>query len=106
MKRKQEENIEKEPVNKKKLPKPKQTLQMQGNVILKTTQGNIISDNVVLDLLKQHATLEGLDTNKEGRIRVEANLSDLEKKRSKKECGFCKSRQEFSNDSNSKLESF
>ena len=68
-----------------KLPKPQQTLQMQGNVIIKTAQGNVISDNVLLDLLKQHATLEGLDTSKEGRIRVEANLSDLEKNRGKKE---------------------
>jgi len=68
-----------------KLPKPKQTLQMKGNVILKSAQGNVISDNVLLDLLKQHATLEGLDTSKEGRIRFEANLSDLETNHNKKE---------------------
>jgi len=78
------ENGEKEADNIKKLPKPQQTLQMQGNVIVKTAQGNVISDNVLLDLLKQHVTLEGLDTSKEGRIRVEANLSDLEKNRGKK----------------------
>ena len=58
---------------------------MQGNVIIKTAQGNVISDNVLLDLLKQHATLEGLETSKEGRIRVEANLSDLETNRGKNE---------------------
>ena len=78
------ENGEKEADNIKKLPKPQQTLQMQGNVIVKTAQGNVISDNVLLDLLKQHVTLEGLDTSKEGRIRVDANLSDLEKNRGKK----------------------
>ncbi len=78
------ENGEKEADNIKKLPKPQQTLQMQGNVIVKTAQGNVISDNVLLDLLKQHVTLEGLDTSKEGRIRFEANLSDLEKTRGKK----------------------
>ena len=78
------ENGEKEADNIKKLPKPQQTLQMQGNVIVKTAQGNVISDNVLLDLLKQHAILEGLDTSKEGRIRIEANLSDLETNRGKK----------------------
>ena len=79
------DNVEKEVDNTNKLPKPQQTLQMQGNVIVKTAQGNVISDNVLLDLLKQHATLEGLDTSKEGRIRIEANLSDLETNRGKKE---------------------
>ena len=79
------ENVEKGVDNKNKLPKPQQTLQMKGNVIIKTAQGNVISDNVILDLLKQHATLEGLDTSKEGRIRFEANLSDLETNRGKKE---------------------
>ena len=79
------DNFEKEADNTNKLPKPQQTLQMQGNVIVKTAQGNVVSDNVLLDLLKQHATLEGLDTSKEGRIRVEANLSDLETNRGKKE---------------------
>ena len=79
------DNVEKEADNTNKLPKPQQTLQMQGNVIVKTAQGNVVSDNVLLDLLKQHATLEGLDTSKEGRIRVEANLSDLETNRGTKE---------------------
>ncbi len=79
------DNFEKEADKTNKLPKPQQTLQMQGNVIVKTAQGNVVSDNVLLDLLKQHATLEGLDTSKEGRIRVEANLSDLETNRGKKE---------------------
>ena len=79
------ENVEKEADKTNKLQKPQQTLQMRGNVILKTAQGNVISDNVLLDLLKQHAILEGLDTSKEGRIRIEANLSDLETNRGKKE---------------------
>ena len=79
------ENVEKEADKTNNLPKPQQTLQMQGNVIVKTAQGNVISDNVLLDLLKQHAILEGLDTSKEGRIRIEANLSDLETNRGKKE---------------------
>tara|TARA_B100000945_G_scaffold316181_1_gene316630 strand:- start:506 stop:1735 length:1230 start_codon:yes stop_codon:yes gene_type:complete len=79
------ENFDKEPNDTNKLPKPQQTLQMKGNVIVKTAQGNVISDNVLLDLLKQHATLEGLDTSEEGRIRFEANLSDLETKRVNKE---------------------
>ena len=79
------DNFEKEADKTNKLPKPQQTLQMQGNVIVKTAQGNVVSDNVLLDLLKQHAILEGLDTSKEGRIRIEANLSDLETNRGKKE---------------------
>ncbi|GIT73029.1 MAG: hypothetical protein Ct9H300mP28_28430 [Pseudomonadota bacterium] len=80
------DNVEKEADNTNKLSqKPQQTLQMQGNVIVKTRTGKCFSDNVLLDLLKQHATLEGLDTSKEGRIRVEANLSDLETNRGKKE---------------------
>ncbi len=78
------ENGEKKAHKTNKLIKPQQTLQMQGNVIVKTAQGNVISDNVLLDLLKQHATIEGIDTSKEGRIRFEANLSDLEKNRGKK----------------------
>ena len=79
------ENVEKEADKTNKLPKPQQTLQMQGNVIVKTAQGNVISDNVLLDLLKQQPILEGLDTSEEGRIRIEANLSDLETNRGKKE---------------------
>ena len=79
------ENVEKVADKTNMLPKPQQTLQMQGNVIVKTAQGNVISDNVLLDLLKQHAILEGLDTSKEGRIRIEANLSHLETNRGKKE---------------------
>ena len=81
------ENFEKEAFKTNKLPKPQQTLQMKGNVIVKTAQGNVTSDNVLLDLLKQHATLEGLDTSKEGRIRFEVNLSDLETKSGKKDNG-------------------
>ena len=69
----------------KKIRTPQQTLLMQGNVILKAEQGNVRSDSVLLDLLRQHATLEGQDTSKEGRIRVEANLSDLETNRGKLE---------------------
>jgi len=81
------ENVEKKADKINKLPKPQQTLQMKGNVIVKAAQGNVISDNVLLDLLKQHATLEGLDTSKEGRIKFEAILSDLETNRGKKETG-------------------
>ncbi len=69
----------------KKIRTPQQTLLMQGNVILKAAQVNVRSDSVLLDLLRQHATLEGQDTSKEGRIRVEANLSDLETNRGKLE---------------------
>ena len=69
----------------KKIRTPQQTLLMQGNVILKAAQGNVRSDSVLLDLLRQHASLEGQDTSKEGRIRVEANLSDLETNRGKLE---------------------
>ncbi len=78
------EDVEKNHNNINKLIKTQQTLQLQGNVIVKTAQGNVISDNVLLDLQKQHATLEGLNTSKEGRIRVEANLSDLETNHGKK----------------------
>ena len=78
------ETIEKENKDSNKIVKPQQTLQMQGNVILKTAQGIVNSDNIILDLMKKHAILEGLDTSKEGRIRIEVNLTDLEKKRVEK----------------------
>ncbi len=58
-----------------------QTLQLKGNVLIKASQGLVRSDSVLLDILHQHATLEGPDTSKEGRIKVEANLSDLETKK-------------------------
>ena len=56
----------------------KQTLELQGNVLMKADQGMARSDTLLLDLLRQHATLGGKDTSKEGRILVEANLSQLE----------------------------
>ncbi len=65
----------------KKIRAPQQTIGLQGNVLMKATQGTVRSDNVLLDLLRQHATLEGQDASKEGRIRVEANLSELETNR-------------------------
>ena len=46
---------------------------------MKATQGKVSSNTALLDLLHQHATLEGQNTSKEGRIRVEANLTELEK---------------------------
>ena len=60
---------------------PQQTLQLQGNVIMKASQGSVISTTVFVDILRQHATLEGKDSSKEGRIKVEANLSELETNR-------------------------
>ncbi len=63
----------------KKTRPPQKTLQLQGNVIMKATQGKVSSNTALLDLLHQHATLEGRNTSKEGRIRVEANLTKLEK---------------------------
>jgi len=60
---------------------PQQTLQMQGNVIMKANQGSVLSKTVLVDILRQYATLEGQDTSKEGRIKVEANLSELETNR-------------------------
>jgi len=60
---------------------PQQTLQLQGNVIMKASQGSVLSKTVLVDILRQHATLEGQDTSKEGRIKVEANLSELETNR-------------------------
>ena len=60
---------------------PQQTLQLQGNVIMKANQGSVLSKTVLVDILRQHATLEGQDTSKEGRIKVEANLSELETNR-------------------------
>ncbi len=63
----------------KKTRPPQKTLQLQGNVIMKATQGKVSSNTALLDLLHQHATLEGQNTSKEGRIRVEANLTKLEK---------------------------
>ena len=65
----------------KKIWAPQQTMELQGNVLMKATQGTVHSDTVLLDLLRQHATLEGQDASKEGRIRVEANLSELETNR-------------------------
>ena len=67
----------------KKIRAPLQTMELKGNVLMKATQGTVRSDTVLLDLLRQHATLEGQDTSKEGRIRVEANLSELETNREK-----------------------
>ena len=63
----------------KKTRPPQKTLQLQGNVIMKATQGKVSSNTALLDLLNQHATLEGQNTSNEGRIRVEANLTELEK---------------------------
>ena len=63
----------------KKTRPPQKTLQLQGNVIMKATQGKVSSNTALLDLLHQNATLEGQNTSKEGRIRVEANLTELEK---------------------------
>jgi len=60
---------------------PQQTLQLQGNVIMKASQGSVLSKTVLVDILRQYATLEGQDTSKEGRIKVEANLSELETNR-------------------------
>jgi len=62
---------------------PQQTLELKGNVLIKASQGVVRSDTVFLDVLGQYATLEGPDTSKEGRIKIEANLSDLETKREK-----------------------
>jgi len=67
----------------KKIRAPQQTMELKGNVLMKATQATVRSDTVLLDLLRQHATLEGQDTSKEGRIRVEANLSELETNREK-----------------------
>mgnify|MGYP003957458837 FL=1 len=67
----------------KKKRAPQQTMELKGNVLMKATQGTVRSDTVLLDLLRQHATLEGQDASKEGRIRVEANLSELETNREK-----------------------
>ena len=65
----------------KKIRAPQQTMELQGNVLMKATQGSVRSDTVLLDLLRQYATLEGQDASKEGRIRVEANLRELETNR-------------------------
>tara|TARA_B100000700_G_scaffold327167_1_gene440888 strand:+ start:485 stop:1780 length:1296 start_codon:yes stop_codon:yes gene_type:complete len=64
--------------------KPEQTLQLKGNVLIKAKQGAIRSDSFILDIINQNATLEGTDTSREGRIKVEANLSDLETKNNSK----------------------
>ena len=65
----------------KSIETPQQTLRLQGNVIMKASQGSAISNTVFVDILSQHATMEGKDTSKEGRIKVEANLSELETNR-------------------------
>ena len=65
----------------KSIMTPQQTLKLQGNVIMKAHQGSVLSNTVFVDILGQHATLEGKDTSKEGRIKVEANLSELETNR-------------------------
>ena len=70
------ENVEKGADNKNKLPKPQQTLQMKGNVIIKAAQGNVISDNVILDLLKQHATLEG-SGYQQGKVELGLRLTSV-----------------------------
>ena len=48
---------------------------------MKASQGSVISNTVFVDILLQHATLEGKDASKEGRIKGEANLSELETNR-------------------------
>ncbi len=63
----------------------RQTLELKGNVLMKADQGLARSDTLLLDLMGQHATLAGKDTSKEGRIRVEALLSELEKNSKNKE---------------------
>ncbi|MBC8258591.1 MAG: hypothetical protein H8E38_06205 [SAR324 cluster bacterium] len=57
---------------------PQQTLQLKGKVLMKAAQGMVNSETVFVDLLQQQAVLEGQDASSDGRIRVEANLTELE----------------------------
>ena len=77
----QDQSEYKDSAESKSIETPQQTLQVQGNVIMKASQGSVNSNTVFVDILSQHANLEGKDSSKEGRIKVEANLSELETNR-------------------------
>ena len=77
-------NDAKDSASDKKNISRQQTLELKGNVLIKANQGYVLSDSILVDILNQHATLEGADTSREGRIKVEAYLSDLETKKNEK----------------------
>ena len=79
---------------------PQQTLKLQGNVIMKASQGSVISNTVFVNILLQHATLEGKDASKEGRIKVEANLSELETNRNEQSSNIKTQEEETENQEN------
>ena len=81
---------------------PQQTLKLQGNVIMKASQGSVISNTVFVNILLQHATLEGKDASKEGRIKVEANLSELETNRNEQSSNIKTQEEETENQENTK----
>jgi len=84
----------------KSIETPQQTLWLQGNVIMKASQGSVISNTVFVNILLQHATLEGKDASKEGRIKVEANLSELETNRNEQSSNIKTQEEETENQEN------
>ena len=84
----------------KSIETPQQTLKLQGNVIMKASQGSVISNTVFVNILLQHATLEGKDASKEGRIKVEANLSELETNRNEQSSNINTQEEETENQEN------
>ncbi|MBT5486636.1 MAG: hypothetical protein HOK56_05585 [Deltaproteobacteria bacterium] len=84
----------------KSIETPQQTLKLQGNVIMKASQGSVISNTVFVNILLQHATLEGKDASKEGRIKVEANLSELEINRNEQSSNIKTQEEETENQEN------
>jgi lipopolysaccharide transport protein LptA len=84
----------------KSIETPQQTLKLQGNVIMKASQGSVISNTVFVNILLQHATLEGKDASKEGRIKVEANLSELETNRNEQSSNIKTQEEETENQEN------
>ena len=84
----------------KSIETPQQTLKLQGNVIMKASQGSVISNTVFVNILLQHATLEGKDSSKEGRIKVEANLSELETNRNEQSSNIKTQEEETENQEN------
>ena len=96
----EDQSLDTDSAETKSIETPQQTLKLQGNVIMKASQGSVISNTVFVNILLQHATLEGKDASKEGRIKVEANLSELETNRNEQSSNIKTQEEETENQEN------
>ena len=96
----EDQSLDTDSAETKLIETPQQTLKLQGNVIMKASQGSVISNTVFVNILLQHATLEGKDASKEGRIKVEANLSELETNRNEQSSNIKTQEEETENQEN------